>query len=135
MSCPPAASPSTTTGCRFARAAYTAAVRPAGPDPTITRSWCSGWFSGTGRTRRFLVAGNSACPAEPAGEQEDSSEHEPGGPNGQRDGEHPEQQDREQHGRGHHEERGEKAVDDGLRGVLRRDDGAVPDQHYRLLDS
>src|SRR5687767_7318496 len=29
-------SPSKTTGCRFARAAYTAAVHPAGPEPMIT---------------------------------------------------------------------------------------------------
>src|SRR4051812_9206070 len=36
MSCPPAAMPSITTGLRLARAAYTAAVRPAGPEPTIT---------------------------------------------------------------------------------------------------
>ena len=36
MSWPPAAMPSITTGARFARAAYVAAVRPAGPDPTIT---------------------------------------------------------------------------------------------------
>src|SRR3712207_6035158 len=36
MSWPPARTPSRTRGCRLARAAYTAAVRPAGPGPTIT---------------------------------------------------------------------------------------------------
>src|SRR3990167_7362653 len=36
MSCPPASSPSMRSGCRLARAAYRAAVRPAGPDPMMT---------------------------------------------------------------------------------------------------
>src|SRR5262245_43729936 len=40
MSCPPAWSPSITIGWRLARAVYSAAVRPAGPEPTIrTGAW------------------------------------------------------------------------------------------------
>jgi hypothetical protein len=35
VSCPPASWPSTTSGLRFARAAYSAAVSPAGPDPRM----------------------------------------------------------------------------------------------------
>src|SRR3990172_7594686 len=35
VSCPPAWVPSMSTGERFARAAYSAAVRPAGPDPRM----------------------------------------------------------------------------------------------------
>src|SRR3972149_6434825 len=36
MSCPPASRPSMTSGFRLARAAYSAAVNPAGPDPMMT---------------------------------------------------------------------------------------------------
>src|ERR671934_2151768 len=46
MSCPPASTPFSTSGCRLARAAYRAAVRPAGPDPRMTTLRSSGtWFS------------------------------------------------------------------------------------------
>ena len=38
VSCPPGCNPSMTSGCRLARAVYSAAVRPAGPDPMITTS-------------------------------------------------------------------------------------------------
>src|SRR3712207_28545 len=38
MSAPPNCEPSKTSGCRFARAAYVAAVYPAGPDPMMIRS-------------------------------------------------------------------------------------------------
>src|SRR5689334_21256655 len=36
ISCPPASSPSTRSGVRLARAVYSAAVKPAGPDPMMT---------------------------------------------------------------------------------------------------
>src|SRR5215510_6425866 len=36
ISCPPASRPSTSSGVRLARAVYSAAVSPAGPEPTIT---------------------------------------------------------------------------------------------------
>src|SRR3954471_14441804 len=36
ISCPPASRPSMTSGLRLARAAYSAAVSPAGPDPIMT---------------------------------------------------------------------------------------------------
>src|SRR6185436_14127461 len=36
ISCPPASRPSMRSGARLARAAYRAAVRPAGPEPMIT---------------------------------------------------------------------------------------------------
>src|SRR5262249_53399241 len=39
VSWPPGCAPSTTTGARLARAAYMAAVRPAGPEPRIITRW------------------------------------------------------------------------------------------------
>ena len=36
ISCPPASIPSTSSGFKLARAAYSAAVKPAGPDPMMT---------------------------------------------------------------------------------------------------
>ena len=36
MSWPPASPPSMTIGCRLARAVYSAAVRPEGPEPTMS---------------------------------------------------------------------------------------------------
>src|SRR5215210_3874424 len=41
MSCPPTSKPWNTSTSRFARAAYRAAVYPAGPEPTITTSYVS----------------------------------------------------------------------------------------------
>src|SRR5437588_5937278 len=62
MSWPPASTPFRTSGSRLARAAYSAAVRPAGPEPRTTTSRMSGTFSifPQGRTqpgsRRFRLA-------------------------------------------------------------------------------
>ena len=41
VSCPPDCQPSMRRGAKLARAAYTAAVRPAGPEPMMS-TWCMG---------------------------------------------------------------------------------------------
>src|SRR5438128_1407392 len=41
ISCPPASWPSMSSGLRLARAAYNAAVSPAGPDPMMVTSRCA----------------------------------------------------------------------------------------------
>src|SRR5256886_2976524 len=112
MSCPPASAPSMTTGLRSARAAYRAAVSPAGPDPTMTSSRTSfmGRFPGSfGR--------GHLCPprpAEHAGDDEDSAEDEVRRPDtpGQVDVDQPEQPDRHDGQGGSDEERREQPEDD-----------------------
>src|SRR5215831_1192600 len=48
INCPPASSPSINTGFRLARAVYSAAVSPAGPDPMMTT------FSDTGSAKMLV---------------------------------------------------------------------------------
>src|SRR5688572_32012295 len=48
ISCPPASSPSITRGCKLARAVYSAAVSPAGPEPMMMTSRCGEDMSAVG---------------------------------------------------------------------------------------
>src|SRR5262249_11667767 len=81
--CPPASAASITIGLRSARAAYSAAVRPAGPDPTMTRSRTSFMerFPGSFRRRNR----RPPRPAERTGDDEDSAEDQVRGPDSGRD--------------------------------------------------
>src|SRR5262245_31516168 len=134
MSCPPASAPSITMGLRSARAAYSAAVRPAGPDPTMTRSRTSLMGPFPGSFRR----GNRRPPrpAERAGDDEDSAEDQVGGPDagGDVDVDQPEEPDRHDRQGGEDEERRQEPEDDGPGDVLRRDDGPVADRRDDPLD-
>src|SRR5262245_59383596 len=116
MSWPPAASPSMTSGRRLARAAYTAAVSPDGPEPTLTTS--RGWLN-------LDILPRSECPAEPADDHEDSPEDQPRRPDGQEDHEDPEHHDRHQQEGGEGEERGEEPEHEHAGTALGRGDGLV----------
>src|SRR4029450_8160403 len=134
MSCPPASAPSITIGRRSARAAYRAAVRPAGPDPTMTSSRTSfmGRFPGSFRRRDLCPP----RPAERAGDDEDSAEDQVRRPDAGRnvDIDEPEEPDRDDRQGGQDEEPREQPEDDGPGDVLRRDDGPVADGRDDPLD-
>src|SRR4249919_3681063 len=112
MSCPPASAPSMTMGLRSARAAYRAAVSPAGPDPTMMSSRTSvmGRFPGSfGRGRLCPPR-----PAERAGGDEDSTEDEVRRPDpgGHVDVDQPEQTDGDDREGGEREEGAEQPEHD-----------------------
>src|SRR5918997_5585023 len=84
MRAPPNWLPSKTTTSSWARDEYTAAVYPAGPEPTMITSWmvCSlTWASTRGSARGF-----PGWPRSPADERVGEGERRPGraiGPDGQ----------------------------------------------------
>src|SRR5262245_38712559 len=132
--------PSMTTGFRLARAVYTAAVRPAGPDPMMMMS------------RRSVVTTSLSAPAAPSGgrdasrvpsgpqqppdDHEDSAEREPRGPDLAlvQGGEGAEKSGDEQHRRGDDEQGSEQAVRDGLAEGLRRPDCAIASERDRSFN-
>src|SRR4051794_4370197 len=60
ISCPPASSPSMTSGCRLARAVYRAAVSPAGPDPMMI-TLCKGDWGGIDEFQDIRILGFQDC--------------------------------------------------------------------------
>src|SRR5262245_6401397 len=125
--------PSMTTGFRFARAVYTAAVNPAGPDPMMTMSRCwvvmlslsvrPGPGSGGADSRSRVPLG----PQERSDGHEDSAEGQPGRPDLAlvQLRERAEQPCDQHHGRRQHDEDTEQAICDEPRRRLRRFDRAV----------
>src|SRR5579871_6777923 len=109
MSCPPACNPSITRGERLARAVYTAAVRPAGPDPMMIT------FRALMNVALVVVAARRSRVAlgetEPAGGQEDSAQGEPSGEYVALidENEATERAGRQDHERGRNDERGQQA--------------------------